>query len=46
VLDDEILFNEFFEFCKQKCCIENAVNIYILNNNSNNCNNNININII
>ncbi|ORY79599.1 hypothetical protein LY90DRAFT_664664, partial [Neocallimastix californiae] len=25
VLDDEILFNEFFEFCKQKCCIENAL---------------------
>ncbi|ORX82933.1 hypothetical protein BCR32DRAFT_267318 [Anaeromyces robustus] len=25
VLNDEFLFNEFFEFCKRKCCVENAI---------------------
>jgi len=25
LLNDETLFNEFFEYCKQKCCVENAL---------------------
>ncbi|OUM69607.1 hypothetical protein PIROE2DRAFT_2475 [Piromyces sp. E2] len=25
LLNEEYLFNEFFEYCKQKCCVENAI---------------------
>jgi len=30
LLNDETLFNEFFEYCKQKCCVENAVMIIMI----------------